>query len=53
MLHAEMIQLGFTASKVDPCLYVKLSPDGVTKLFVLVYVDDLMTVGTEAMVDEF
>jgi len=53
MLHAEMIQLGFTASKVDPCLYVKLSPDGVTKLFVLVYVDDLMTVGTEAMVNEF
>ena len=52
MLHAYMQSLGFEQSKVEPCLYVKRK-NGKAILFVLVYVDDLMTVGATEDVAEF
>jgi len=52
MLHAYMLSLGFEQSKVEPCLYVKRK-NGKAVLFVLVYVDDLMTVGATEDVADF
>jgi transposase InsO family protein len=52
MLHTHMLSLGFEQSKVEPCLYVKRK-NGKAVVFVLVYVDDLMTVGATEDVADF
>ena len=47
LIHKLLFDLGFRASQQDPCLYVQeLSND---KIFVLVYVDDLLMSGAPGL----
>lgn len=42
-LHEILEELGFCRSEADPCLYFKITSDGIT--FIVVYVDDLLIAG--------
>ena len=47
VIHLYMIEQGFVQTKADPCIYVK------GKLFVGIYVDDIITVGKSESAQEF
>lgn len=42
-MHEFLLELGFTSSKLDPCLYIQYSESGIT--IIALYVDSLLNAG--------
>ena len=50
--HVIMDKMGFTQSQIDTCAFYKTNSDG-SEVFVALYVDDMLVVGSDTNIDKF